>query len=150
MPVRPFSEADLMSVCAVYAAAKLDEFEHEARQYTLLPLEQDTERLGYLRASEVFVYEDGEGVVQGFGARAGPQIRAMFVAPAARGRGVGRQLLERLLLGLDGQVGLNVAASNRGARALYARYGFSPDREFDTSYNGVPVTYLGMRRSPRR
>lgn len=150
MPVREFAEPDLAAVCAVYAAAKLDEFLHEERPFTLLPLEQDGERMGYLRQSEVFVYEDEQGEVQGFGARTGPQIRAMFVAPAARGKGVGRQLLERLLQGLDGQVALNVAASNLNARALYQRYGFAPDREFATSYNGVPVTYIGMRRGPRR
>jgi GNAT superfamily N-acetyltransferase len=150
MPVRDFAEHDLPAVFAVYASAKLDEFEHEVLKPVLLPLEEDVERLGYFRQSEVFVYEDEEGVVQGFGARAGPQIRAMFVAPAARGKGVGRQLLERLLQGLDGQVGLNVAASNHNARALYSRYGFTPDREFATSYNGVPVNYMGMRRGPLR
>jgi putative acetyltransferase len=146
MPVRDFNEQDLPAVLAIYAAAKLDEFQYETRQHTLLPLERDAERLGYFRASEVFVFEDEHGVVQGFGARAGPQIRAMFVSPDARGRGVGRQLLERLLQGLDGQVGLNVAASNRAARALYQRYGFSAVREFDTDYNGTPVTYLSMMR----
>ena len=146
MPVRDFAEHDMPAVCAVYAAAKLDEFEHEARQYTLLPLERDGERLGYLRASEVFVYEDEQGQVVGFGARCGTQIRAMFVSPEARGKGVGRQLLERLLDGLDGQVGLNVTASNRNARALYERYGFTAVKEFDTSYNGTPVIYLSMLR----
>lgn len=150
MPVRDFAERDLPAVFAIYAAAKLDEFRHEPLQYVLLPLEQDAERLGYFRASQVFVYEDGDGVVQGFGARCGAQIRAMFVAPAARGKGAGRQLLERLLQGLDGEVALNVVASNLNARALYQRYRFVPDREFGTSYNGVPVTYLGMRRRPLR
>ncbi len=146
MSVREFTEHDMPAVCAVYAAAKLDEFQHEAGAYSLLPLEQDEERLGYLRASQVFVYEDAQGRMLGFGARCGPQIRAMFVVPEARGKGVGRQLLERLLNGLDGQVGLNVTASNRSARALYERYGFTAVQEFGTSYNGTPVSYLSMLR----
>lgn len=146
MPVRDYAAQDMPAIYAIYASAKLDEFEHEPRAYTLLPLQDDAERLGYFHQSQVFVYADEAGAVLGFGARGGQQIRAMFVAPAARGRGVGRQLLERMLEGLEGEVGLNVTASNRAARALYQRYGFVPVREFDTDYNGTPITYLAMRR----
>ncbi|MFA9218576.1 MAG: N-acetyltransferase family protein [Sphingomonadaceae bacterium] len=146
MPIREFAEPDLPAVLAIYADAKLDEFVHEPLSFSLLPLEQDSERMGYFRASEVLVFADADGVVQGFGARGGQQIRAMFVRRAARGQGVGRQLLEQLLQGMAGPVGLNVVASNAGARALYQRYGFHAVEETLTQYNGTPVTYLSMLR----
>jgi len=56
-------------------------------------------------------------------------IRSMYVAPEARGKGVGRALLERAIAearrqpGLE-QIALLVVSTNRGARRLYAACGF--------------------------
>jgi GNAT superfamily N-acetyltransferase len=55
-------------------------------------------------------------------------VHAMYVAPEARGNGVGTMLLERLLdtareWGVEA-VGLEVTVGRRGARSLYARAGF--------------------------
>jgi ribosomal protein S18 acetylase RimI-like enzyme len=56
-------------------------------------------------------------------------IRAMYVAPDQRGKGLGRQLLEHALgfaKAMDGvcQVTLDVTADNAAAMALYASHGF--------------------------
>jgi ribosomal protein S18 acetylase RimI-like enzyme len=56
-------------------------------------------------------------------------IRAMYVAPALRGRGVGRQLFEHALAfaaSIDGvrQVTLSLTAGNTAALDLYASLGF--------------------------
>ncbi|HEX2203162.1 MAG TPA: GNAT family N-acetyltransferase [Longimicrobium sp.] len=56
-------------------------------------------------------------------------VAAMYVAPEARGRGLGEALLRRALDAVRAwggvtDVGLAVTAGNDGARALYARAGF--------------------------
>ena len=58
-------------------------------------------------------------------------VWGLFVAPEARGRGVGRALLAALVThvrawpGLE-QLTLTVVPENAAARALYVRYGFRP------------------------
>lgn len=57
-------------------------------------------------------------------------IWGMYVAPAARGRGAGRAMLDHLIERLRAvpaieRVGLSVMSSNTAARRLYERTGFS-------------------------
>jgi [ribosomal protein S18]-alanine N-acetyltransferase len=56
------------------------------------------------------------------------EIADLAVAPAARRRGIGRLLLDRVLVDLEargvGSVFLEVRESNAAARALYASHGF--------------------------
>jgi RimJ/RimL family protein N-acetyltransferase len=58
-------------------------------------------------------------------------IRAMYVAPEARGRGVGRALLDAVVAharAVEGihRLELGVTVTNEAARALYLRAGFIP------------------------
>ncbi len=57
----------------------------------------------------------------------------MYVAPPARGRGRGTELLAHLAMGAHGwrdivALELEVSAANEGARALYERHGFQTVR----------------------
>lgn len=88
-------------------------------------------------ASRIFVYDDSG--IRGYGAVLGSEIRAVFVHPLHRGKGIGKRLLEHLISQTGSKAILFVAKSNKPAVALYQRYGFEVTREFATIYNGRPV-----------
>ncbi len=77
----------------------------------------------------------------------------MYVAPAARGTGAGRALIEAVLTLARGQVeevGLSVAIGNAPAIALYLACGFRPYAvDADAiRVDGQPVDDVLMRRLP--
>lgn len=135
--IRPFEPTDFSAIEAIYALSKLDELRFETSSFDLLPLRQDAQRFQGLMASRIFVYDDGG--IQGYGAVFGSEIRAVFVHPMHRGKGLGKRLLEHLLSQTGGGARLFVAKSNKPAVALYQRYGFEVTRELEASYNGKPV-----------
>ncbi len=99
------------------------------------------EDLGFLRhlieAAEVMVAEDG-GLL-GFLALEGDEVRALYLAPEARGRGIGRALLERAKAA-RGRLWLWVFEANGRAVAFYEREGFRVAERTDGSGNeeGLP------------
>jgi RimJ/RimL family protein N-acetyltransferase len=105
------------------------------------PLEQIAARLARGAGRENVMFgafdEDGGELVglAGLGRQTGRKTRhragvwGMYVAPEARGRGVGRELMEALIAHartLDGveRLTLGVEAGNEAARALYHSLGF--------------------------
>ena len=87
--------------------------------------------------SEIYVYDNG-GVL-GYGAIFESEIRALFVCPSARGKGIGKGMLEFLLSEIKGKANLFVAKTNVPAIELYKAYGFEVSKEFLTEYNGESV-----------
>jgi ribosomal protein S18 acetylase RimI-like enzyme len=102
------------------------------------PVEIVAERLSGATGAAAFGAFDGAGALVGIGAvrretqrrarhRAG--IYGMYVAPEARGRGLGRALLRaladhaRTLEGVE-RLDLGVTVPNAAARGLYAAFGF--------------------------
>ena len=80
----------------------------------------------FLRAArdeEVWVAVE-EGKILGIAAVYRPQnfLHSLYVA--ARGRGIGKALLDRVSAEADGPLSLKVQAPNRRAQAFYAREGF--------------------------
>ncbi|WP_424987694.1 GNAT family N-acetyltransferase [Microbulbifer sp. S227A] len=63
--------------------------------------------------------------VQGFLARDGQEICALYTAADARGRGIGRQLVQEAKRKVP-RLHLQTPAGNTGARRFYAREGFVP------------------------
>lgn len=119
--LRPMTEADLEEVMATEAASfslpwNRDHFLHEMRSPMSFPL----------------VADDGEGGIAGFicpmQVLDEGQILDLAVAPAFRGKGIGRLLVERALqtfmLQKASYVGLEVRPSNSAAVKLYSRCGF--------------------------
>jgi len=145
MSIRSFSDDDFSTILDIYAQSKLDELRFEKMEFELLPLENDENRLTQLKESDIYVYED-EGVI-GYGALFGSEIRALFVCPSARGKGIGKSLLEFLLLKVTGTANLYVAKTNIPAKQLYKNYGFKVTDEFETNYNGIPVFANKMVRA---
>lgn len=88
--------------------------------------------LGLIRETAVTVAEEGRPV--GFLAREGEQVRALCLAPGARGRGVGRALLGAAKAASP-RLRLWTFEANAGARRFYAREGFEEVRRTDGSRN---------------
>lgn len=70
----------------------------------------------------------------GFLARDGRQIDALYLAPAARGQGWGRVLLDEAKAA-EPRLTLWIFAANAGARAFYAREGFAEVQATDGQDN---------------
>jgi GNAT superfamily N-acetyltransferase len=79
-------------------------------------------------------------------------VVAMWVDPAARGLGIGRRVLARLIEAAppDAEVELWVADGNPAARALYAKAGFVGTGEVAPLRPGSSVTTSRMALSGRR
>lgn len=83
---------------------------------------------GYFESDEL-VAVVGVSREQGLKERHNAFVRSMFVAPAVRGRGIGKQLLQAALAqaaawsGVE-QISLAVTASNQAALSLYRSCGF--------------------------
>ena len=137
MYIREYSEGDYSSILDIYSKSKLDELKYETDKFELLPLDKDEARYSQILESDVYVY--GATDVIAFCAFNGSEIRALFVHPDARGKGVGAQLLEFMLSKINGVAILYVATSNLPAIKLYQKYGFKISSEFMTKYNDVNV-----------
>ncbi|OUR63725.1 hypothetical protein A9Q74_00040 [Colwellia sp. 39_35_sub15_T18] len=137
MSIREYSNNDYSSLLDIYTNSKLDELRYEHAKFELLPLDKDETRFAQIHESNVYVY-DSKNIVA-FCAYHGSEIRALFVRPEARGKGVGIKLLEFMLAHIMGSATLYVAASNYPAIRLYQKYGFDITSRFQTTYNGVAV-----------
>lgn len=98
------------------------------------------EDLGFLRhliaTTEVMVAEDGAPL--GFLALDGGEVRALYLAPGARGRGIGRALLA-VAKARRNRLALWVFEANPRAVAFYAREGFAVERRTEgDNEEGLP------------
>jgi len=146
MSIRKYSDNDYRSLLDIYTNSKLDELRHEHAKFELLPLEKDETRFAQIRESNVYVYDSKNTVA--FCAYYGSEIRALFVRPEARGKGIGINLLEFMLANIMSSATLYVAASNYPAIRLYQKYGFGITSRFQTTYNGVVVLANKMEQLP--
>lgn len=100
-------------------------------------MKKDKERLKSLQDSNILVFEPK--VITGFGSYKDNEITGFFVHPDYRGKGIGRILLDFLLKQIGSLATLSVAQSNYFAIGFYEAVGFIIPREFETTYNGIPV-----------
>lgn len=142
--VREYQDGDFNAIAEIYSLSKLDELRFEVDRFELLPLKSDEGRYRETMESRIFVYDDG-GVL-GYGAVFKNEIRALFVHPRFRGNGVGKSLLDYLILQADTPTVLYIAESNSPAKSLYQKYGFSVTKAFETEYNQKPVLANEMVR----
>ena len=84
------------------------------------------------------------GFADGFGflARKGPEIDALYLAPPARGQGLGRALLNEAKA--VGHLGLWTFQANVAARAFYRREGFAEMRLTDGAGNAERLPDVRM------
>ena len=88
--------------------------------------------------------EDERGVPIGFLGADGQRLEMLFLLPEARGKGLGRALLQ---YGMDryGLRELAVNEQNPQARGFYERMGFHVYRRTETDEQGGPYQLLYMR-----
>ncbi|MGR3343859.1 MAG: GNAT family N-acetyltransferase [Paracoccaceae bacterium] len=84
-----------------------------------------------------------QGVVIGFLSRQERDIQALYLAPTARGQGVGRRLLELAKEHSD-RLGLWTFQANMRARRFYAQNGFVEDQMTDGQGNDEKLPDLHM------
>ena len=137
MNIRAYRDDDFPSIAEIYDSSKLDELVFEEGPFELLPLERDEKRLKETMESTLYVYEDGE--ILGYGAVFGNEIRALFVHPSSRGKGVGKKLLDHLISQAETPVLLHVAKSNSTAKSIYQKHGFRVTDEYVATYDGKQV-----------
>ena len=145
MTIRASSEEDLPQIFDIYSKSKLDELKFEVQEFSLVPIEEDSKRLSELMESDIYVFHN-EQLVEGYGALYGNEIRALFVRPESRGKGIGKKLLEFLLSNITSNACLYVASTNHPAKKLYSAYGFDVTDIFKTTYNKLPVLAQRMDR----
>lgn len=88
-----------------------------------------SEMLGiYLPQSQSWVYEDENGLVQGFVSLMENHIAALFVATSQQGNGLGSRLL-RFVKTKSRLLTLNVYAENTSAVDFYRHHGFQVGEE---------------------
>ena len=95
--------------------------------------------------AHLFAALDEDGRPLGFMGVQDGSLEMLFLAPQARGRGLGRQLLQ---YGIDrcGVERLTVNEQNPAARGFYEHMGFAVYRRTDTDEQGGPYPLLYMRR----
>lgn len=145
MIIRDFDEKDWDRIVEIYSESKMDELRFEKRLFEFLPLEQDTKRFNELKESDIYVCQSSN--IIGYGAIHRDEIRAVYITPTERGKGIGKNLLKFLLSKVNGSATLYVAKTNSPAKQLYKKYGFIVTDEFETIYNGKPVMANKMERS---
>lgn len=100
-----------------------------------------------IRAGQVRVARR-HGRVLGFAIRDGAELHALYVARPARGRGIGKALLDAAKAA-EPALGLFAHEANARARAFYAREGFTEAGGSDGSGNdeGLPDVRLVWERN---
>jgi len=135
MTVAPFDpSADPAPLAALHAACFPDPW--------------DVKALRELFAAKAFAFAQDDGFVLARVAGGEAEILTLAVAPAARGKGLGRALLQAAIrkaqsLGAD-TVFLEVGADNPAALALYAGLGFAKVGDRKAYYNGRDALVLRL------
>ena len=133
---------DIPRVVAVWVASvrATHHFLTEADIQHLKPLVGD--ELSQL--ATVIGVRDDEGQVVGFIGVEGVEVTALFIHPAWRGRGIGRQLLTYAIETL-GASQLDVNEQNDQAVGFYRRMGFEVAGRSEVDGMGLPFPLLHMR-----
>jgi len=97
----------------------------------------------YLPALRVHLFLDPAGVMQGFVADSGDKIEMLFIAPDARGTGIGKALLT-FALSLGCRL-IDVNEQNPAALGFYQNMGFTVTGRSPLDGQGNPFPLVHMR-----
>ena len=102
-------------------------------------------RDNFLPTAELFVWAGESGRADGFMGLHETRIEALFVHASARGRGIGRALVEHAG-GLRGGLDVDVNEQNGQARGFYETLGFRLVGRSPLDHEGRPFPLLHLRR----
>ncbi|MEB0045973.1 MULTISPECIES: GNAT family N-acetyltransferase [unclassified Pseudomonas] len=105
-------------------------------------------RDAYLPALTVWVGDHPDGTPAGFIATSADNVQMLFVEPAQRGQGVGRQLLDHVKF-LHDVLSVDVSEQNAQAHGFYLHYGFEQIGRSQRDGQGrpFPVIHLALKPS---
>ncbi|MBQ4615727.1 MAG: GNAT family N-acetyltransferase [Mailhella sp.] len=122
--IRPFLESDTEEVVRLW-------LESARTSHGFLPqsfwdsVEQDIRTMYLPMSNEIVLHiDDVSGAINAFLAFAGDYLGALFVAPAAQGRGLGSRML-RIARRMHPDLSLTVYKGNARAVAFYQRHGLA-------------------------
>ena len=121
--IRTFCEEDTEAVVRLWLEASIEAHSFIPREFWEAAAE-DMRRVYLPMSDEIVLHvDDASGDVDAFFAFVGDFLAALFVAPAAQGRGLGSRLL-RIACRMHPELSLTVYKENRRAVALYEKHGF--------------------------
>lgn len=101
-----------------------------------------------LEAGEAIYVAETHGEIVGFGCRNGDELRALYIAPATTGRGVGTELLKRIEAdALTAGIRSLWLHSTLTAAAFYQARGYIRGEPVARLMRGVPIPCIPMRKS---
>ena len=140
MKIRPRVAADDALLTALWerSVRATHDFTSEDDIQRLYPLIRDS----YLPALQVLVWENPDATPGGFIATGDDTVQMLFIEPAQRGQGIGRQLLDQVR-----QPGLKVDVNeqNPQAHGFYRHYGFVDYGRSETDGEGKPYPIIHMQ-----
>ncbi len=104
---------------------------------------EDLGFLSHLIATQGVTVARRNGAAAGFLARLGPEITGLYLAPVARGQGLGTRLMDRAKT-TSPRLELWTFQANSGARRFYARQGFVEARRTDGARNDEKLPDLRL------
>ena len=99
----------------------------------------------YLPGTRVWVAVDNNGQARGFLGLSGANVDSLFIDPASRGQGLGRDLL-RHAESIAGRLSVDVNEQNRQAVGFYLHMGFRRTGRSPVDDAGRPYPILHMRQ----
>lgn len=142
--IREFQPEDIETLNDIHRLGRVDELANLPDKIVVPPFMENPKFRQLFDQSRILVHEQ-DGVIQGFAGHVNNYIVWLYVHPDARGCGVARRLVTKMLDDLQEQVVyLSLLSTNTAARTCYERLGFSVHETFDFEYHGFPVQGLRM------
>jgi len=142
--LRKYRVSDQEQVNEIYLLSKEIEFSFSGFKTTVIPLNENVGFYISFEESTIMVAEV-DGNICGFGGNKGDYISFLFVHPKYFQKGIGRKIIEAILLDCK-KPHLAVLKENIPAIKLYKSFGFEVEKEFEGVYNGIKCNCLKMIR----
>jgi ribosomal protein S18 acetylase RimI-like enzyme len=145
MLLRKYLQQDFTQLSEIFLLAKKIEMSFSGIDIEIIPLKEDRELMLVFEKSDVVVAVINNEIV-GFAGNNDDYISFMFVHPNHLNRGIGKLLLEAVLLNCK-HPHLAVLKENIPAIKLYKSFGFEVEKEFRGVYNGIKCNCLKLVRN---
>lgn len=140
--IRKYCPQDFECICEIFSLSKKVEMSYSGVGIEIISLEKDEKLKSDFDSSQIIVAEFGEEIL-GFAGKNNDYISFMFVQPDYFGKGIGKALLNEILIYCP-SAHLAVLKENIPAINLYKSFGFEIEKEFEGVYNGIKCNALKM------
>ena len=140
--IRPFKESDMEKVLSIWLDASIEAHDFVARDFWESKVKEMRDI--YIPASETYVY-DNQGVIYGFASLVENTLAAIFVAPSAQGRGIGKKLMNKAKESRQ-ELHLSVYKENKKSIAFYKKCGFEAVKEQIDEHTGHSELFMVLNR----